>query len=379
MFMVVNLEDLRKNGWESKKEENKVKTKAEIKEEHMKKIIDSKNASSGRRNRDIQTPRRRVTPQNRNRTSGRNRNTGSTRRLLQHNTGSGKAWNTVLDTSSNNNPSQDVRSQQSKRGPALSKKISRTSPTDSPRPTHYRPSSLSYNKQHSNENAYHPEPTPVAKDVKALWFTVKETLMKPIGNEEMSEPIKIRNEALRDICNSHVKPADLIHECMSKCFNNNDTNQCSELAKLFITLLEKRYIDKDKFWHAVRRYVRTFENNIVDCPNIALFTVELLNRCVKDKQLVMGYIEEILNLMENPEDEHSWDLPKYLGRALLQFMDEPKLEERKALIAELSKQDLKKFFRFKPHKHDPPNKGGYYNALRFLMKRNKWLEIAGFE
>jgi len=378
MFMVVNLEDLRKNKWESKKEENKVKTKAEIKEEHLKKLVDSKNASSSRRNRDIQTPRRRTTPQNRNRTAGRNRNTGSTRRLLQHNSGTGKAWSTVLDTSSNINPSQDVRSQQSKRGAALSKKIPRTSPTESPRPTHYRPPSLSYNKQHGNENAYHPEPTPVTKDLKALWFTVKETLMNPIDSEEMSEPNRIRNDAIRDILLSTIKPTDLIQECMSKCFNNNDETQCSELAKLINTLLERRYIDKDNFWHAVRDYVRTFEHNIVDCPNMALFTVELLNRCVKDKQEVMTYIERILEIMETPEDEHSWDLSRYLGRALLEFMDEPKIE-RKALIVELSKRDLKKFFRFKPHqKYDGPNKDGYYNAKRFLMRKEKWLEIAGF-
>jgi len=38
---------------------------------------------------------------------------------------------------------------------------------------------------------------------------------------------------------------------------------------------------------------------------MALFTVLLLNRCVKDKQVVMGYIEEILKIMENPEDEHA--------------------------------------------------------------------------
>jgi len=61
-------------------------------------------------------------------------------------------------------------------------------------------------------------------------------------------------------------------------------------------------------------------------------------------------------------------------------MDEPKIEERKALIAVLSKRDLKKFFRFKPNKkNDSPNKEGSYNAMRFLMKKKKWLEIAGFE
>jgi len=371
-FMVKNLEDLRNNNWESRRKDTKVMTKAEVKDEYLK-VISNKNAASGRRDRGLQTARRRGTTQNRNRASVRNRISGSTRRVATQHHNSGKTWNTVVGSNSN---SQDVRSQHNKRGPPLNNKVtSSNSRTESPR-TRVRTQNFGYNK--SQNETHLPEKPLVAKDARELWHIVQDTISNPISNEELSEPCRLRNEAVETICRSPVKPVDFIQECVSKCFDSNNKNQCNELAKLFMTLGDRRYFDAVTFWQAIRQYVITFENNIVDCPNMALFTVELLNRCIKNKEIVMEYILNILEIMKNPEDEHSWDLPRFLGRALVQFMDLPMLEERKALISELDKRDLKEFFTFKPNKNDPPNKEGYFNATRFLHGNEKWLEIAGF-
>merc|ERR1719369_1145517 len=108
-----------------------------------------------------------------------------------------------------------------------------------------------------------------------------------------------------------------------------------ELVTLLKHLYQEDYLDQKKFQAGIFLYAKRFEDFIVDCPNMALNTIELIDRFQQNKELAMECIEGVLEILSKPVNKHNSDLCQYLGRGLLQYMDGAKgkgMEEREGLV-----------------------------------------------
>jgi len=386
MFMVQNLEELRSKGWVST---DKLKTKAEIKSDHLKQF----SSKSSRRDRGSQVNRRTGGQQNRIRPSSMRVSNASQNRNSQ---GSGRR---SIHQQLNNNSSKWVtvggNSPQSKR------RGGKMAETSTPSKKSVRPSSnkgaskwsrdsyaVDLQPQHRSQIENKSEVSlaglnRVFKTFKSLWPIVKETIEFSSGDLVLSESKTIRNKAVQDIIRSAVKPQEFISGCMEKFFETSvgTMQHRRELVTLLKHLDRVDYLDQKKFQGGIFLYVKRFEDFIMDCPNMALHTIELIDRFVKHKDLAMECIEGVLEILNKPADGYNSDLCGYLGRGLLQYMDGAKgkgMEEREGLIQLLGQIDLKRFFSFKSHKDDPFGKPGSVYAQKFLTNNPVWLELAGF-
>jgi len=372
MFMVQNLEELRSDGWVSTRD--KLKTKAEIKSEHPKSGF-----KSVRRDRGSQVNRRTGAQQRRPssmRVSNYSQNSNRQRlgRRLSHqqlNNNSGK-WVTV----GANNP------QSKPRGKSLTPRYNgaskwfRDANVVAP-PLQDR--SQIENKSESSLAGFNR----TCKTFKSLWPIVKETIQHSAGDLVLSESETIRNKAVKEISRSDVKPQEFISGCMEKFFETSvgTMQHRRELVALLKHLDREDYLDQKKFQAGISLYAKRFEDFIVDCPNMALNTIELIDRFQQNKELAMECIEGVLEILSKPVNKHNSDLCQYLGRGLLQYMDGAKgkgMEEREGLVQLLGKIDLTRFFSFKSHNDDPTGKPGSVYAQKFLANNPVWLKLAGF-
>jgi len=385
MFMVQNLEELRSNGWVSSRE--KLKTKAEIKLEHPK--FSSKSA---RRDRSSQVNRRTGGQQSRSRPSSmrvnnnsqnRNRQGSSRRSTHQQMNNNSSKWVTV----GGHSPQSKLSGGKMADTSPLIKKSVRPSNKGASKWTRdanvvaIPPQNRSQveNKSESSLTGFNR----AFKSFKSLWPIVQETIEHSSGDLVLSESKTIRNKAIMEISRSAVRPQEFISGCMEKFFETSvgTMKHRRELATLLKHLDREDYLDQKKFQAGIFLYVKRFEDFIVDCPNMALNTIELIDRFQKNKDLAMECIEGALEILSKPLDEHNSDLCGYLGRGLLQYMDGAKgkgMEEREGLVQLLAQIDLTRFFSFKSHKDDPAGKPGSVYAQKFLANNPLWLELAGF-
>jgi len=381
IFMVEDLEEIRKKRWvlpDTKKKE--VGTKAQVKAEFEKKLAEkNKNNRRG-------PPNSRGGPNS----SRRDRKPVSTRRPTSTISGGGstRTWGNQ-GASNNRSNSQDVRGNLSTSARQTNRSQNRAQTVVRTNDQHKsRYANLERGESNTNEKTTKEDPIPPkkAKSFDEIWKVVDEAFeimsQVPDNQEPSQEHNKVYDEALDEVTNSSVDPEEFICKCMEKLFEGKWGNERSReaLADFLIILGQARYFSMEQFKKGIFQYVERYEDFISDTPKMVLYTIELIDRCIERKNLVLTIIEGMLKILERPPTDFFYDLPSHLGRALLEFSDGAAgIGERRKLAEELNGQDLTVYFKFKPNPKDKKGEPGSFKAEKFLRNKPKWLQRAGFK